>query len=425
MNDVISQLKNNNKLINIIRCYPQISKAALAVYLKVSWPTVSTNIEVLRKSNILSASSPLLINPDFAHMIGISVGSAQTKLTIIDMNFSPISSEKFGRVLSDLDIFCDAREYMDENRKEITNYIFFQTPDNLFELQTKLDDIIADIIKLVEKQDQFHMNIISIGIAFTGAIDNVTKKIVKSHNLEFLSDKPLNTIIYPNRLDFFDQKGINIYIDNNSNTSVVAEKYNMYNPESTNYKYRDKKNMLILYLGAGVGAGMIFNNSLYHGATNFVGELGHLELPPYPAIEFKAVESCCSCGSSECLDYRIRNDVFEMTKAEFSELTSANIKNYLMDNPKKFEIFTYYIGKVTNLLINLLNLDLIVFTGKFKEIADYMWPLLYKYINANKLSYIANECELKSSSLGPTAPSIGVAICAYFDKLGEDINWNF
>lgn len=260
MNDVISQLKNNNKLINIIRCYPQISKAALAEYLKVSWPTVSTNIEVLRKSNILSASSPLLINPDFAHMIGISVGSAQTKLTIIDMNFSPISSEKFGRVLSDLDIFCDAREYMDENRKEITNYIFFQTPDNLFELQTKLDDIIADIIKLVEKQDQFHMNIISIGIAFTGAIDNVTKKIVKSHNLEFLSDKPLNTIIYPNRLDFFGQKGINIYIDNNSNTSVVAEKYNMYNPESTNYKYRDKKNMLILYLGAGVGAGMIFNN---------------------------------------------------------------------------------------------------------------------------------------------------------------------
>ncbi|MFQ9891327.1 MAG: hypothetical protein ACLRWM_15905 [Streptococcus sp.] len=80
MNDVISQLKNNNKLINIIRCYPQISKAALAEYLKVSWPTVSTNIEVLRKSNILSASSPLLINPDFAHMIGISVGSAQKNL---------------------------------------------------------------------------------------------------------------------------------------------------------------------------------------------------------------------------------------------------------------------------------------------------------------------------------------------------------
>lgn len=425
MNDIIPQLKANNKLINIIRCHPQISKSTLAEYLKVSWPTVSSNIEALKKNDILSPSNTLLINPDFAHMIGISVGAAQTKLTIIDMNFSPIPSEKFCRILSDLNIFCDARNYMNENAKEITNYIFFQTPDNLFELQTKLDAIIADIIKLVQNQDQFHLNIISIGIAFTGAIDNVKKKIVKSHNLEYLSDKPLNTIIYPNRLDFFEQKGINIYIDNNSNTSVVAEKYNMYNPESTNYKYRDKKNMLILYLGAGVGAGMIFNNSLYHGATNFVGELGHIELPSYPGMNFKAVESSCSCGSSECLDYRIRNDVFEMTKAEFSKLNSSLIKDYLMANPEKFEIFTYYIGKITNLLINLLNLDLIVFTGKFKEIADYMWPLLYKYINDNKLSYIANACELKSSSLGPTAPSIGVAICAYFDKLEEDINWNF
>ena len=425
MNDVISQLKNNNKLINIIRCYPQISKAALAEYLKVSWPTVSTNIEVLRKSNILSASSPLLINPDFAHMIGISVGSAQTKLTIIDMNFSPISSEKFGRVLSDLDIFCDAREYMDENRKEITNYIFFQTPDNLFELQTKLDDIIADIIKLVEKQDQFHMNIISIGIAFTGAIDNVTKKIVKSHNLEFLSDKPLNTIIYPNRLDFFDQKGINIYIDNNSNASVVAEKYNMYNPDSTNYKYRNKKNMMILYLGAGTGAGLIFNNALYHGATNLAGEVGHIELPPYPNQNFKAIEPCCSCGSCECLDYRIRNDVFEMTKKEFSELSSKEIKDYLINHPEKFEIFTYYIGKIINLLVNLLNPDLIIFTGKFKEVADYMWPLLYKQIATNKLSYIANACEFKTSNLGATSPAIGIAICAYFDKIGEAIDWQF
>lgn len=75
------------------------------------------------------------------------------------------------------------------------------------------------------------------------------------------------------------------------------------------------------------------------------------------------------------------------------------------------------------MLINLLNLDLIIFTGKFREVADQMWPFLYKQINSNKLSYIANACELKSSSLGATSPSIGVAICAYFDKIKEEIEW--
>lgn len=425
MKNVISQLKSHNKLINIIRCQPQISKAALSEYLKVSWPTVSANIDTLKKNNILSVSDGLCINPDFAHMIGLSIGAAQTKLTIIDMNFSPISAELFNDLISNLNVFHNARNYMQEKGKKITNYIFFKTPNSLFELQTQLDSIIADIIKIIENQDTFKLNIISMGIAFTGAIDNVEKKIVKSHNLEYLSDKPLNTIIYPNRLDFFEKQGINIYIDNNSNTSVVAEKYNMYQPNSINYKYRNKKNILILYLGAGIGAGMIFNNSLYHGASNFVGELGHLELPAYPNTDFKAIEKSCSCGSCECLDYRIRNDVFEMTKSEFSELNSMAIKDYLIAHPDKFEIFIYYIGKITNLLINLLNLDLIIFTGKFKEIADYMWPLLYKQINSNKLSYIANACEFKSSNLGATSPAIGVAICAYYDKINEDVNWNF
>ena len=225
--------------------------------------------------------------------------------------------------------------------------------------------------------------------------------------------------------DFFEQKGINLYIDNNSNASVVAEKYNMYNPDSTNYKYRNKKNMMILYLGAGTGAGLIFNNALYHGATNLAGEVGHIELPPYPNQNFKAIEPCCSCGSCECLDYRIRNDVFEMTKKEFSELSSKEIKDYLINHPEKFEIFTYYIGKIINLLVNLLNPDLIIFTGKFKEVADYMWPLLYKQIATNKLSYIANACEFKTSNLGATSPAIGIAICAYFDKIGEAIDWQF
>ncbi|MFR3946953.1 MAG: hypothetical protein ACLTZM_07555 [Ruminococcus sp.] len=139
-------------------------------------------------------------------MVGLSVGSAQIKLSIIGMNFLPISADLFSKLIQDSNLFEEARSYMLEKNKPISNYIFFPTHDNLFELQQKLDSIIADIIKIVENQDSYHMNIISLGIAFTGAIDNVGKKIVRSHNLEYLSDRPLNTIIYPNRLDFFEQK---------------------------------------------------------------------------------------------------------------------------------------------------------------------------------------------------------------------------
>lgn len=423
MDKTTSLLKTHNKLINIIRCQPEVSKSALAESLKVSWPTVANNIEILKKMSILDISDGLCINPSYAHMIGVSIGAAQIKLSIINMNFVPIDNSIFKQLIETLELFSSARKHMENNGKEISNYIFFNTPDTLFELQTQLDAIIADIIKMISYQEQFRLNIISIGLAFTGAIDNKNKKIIKSHNLEYLTDKTLNNIIYPNRLEFFEQKNINIYVDNNSTMSVVAEKYNMYIPGNTNYKYRNKENILSIYLGTGIGAGMVFNNKLYHGAANFVGELGHIEVPIYPGLSFKTIEKCCSCGSCNCLDYRIRNDVFEMSKTEFSMLDSKAIKDFFTTHSEKFEIFLFYLGEIINLLINLLNLDLIIFTGKFKDVADQMWPLLYKHINSNKLSYIANTCELKSSNLGATSPSIGVAICAYFDKINEEIEW--
>ena len=77
MEKLISQLKAQNKLINIVRCQPKISKTALSEYLKVSWPTVSTNIEALKKSGIFDPDEGLAINGEFAYMVGLSVGSAQ------------------------------------------------------------------------------------------------------------------------------------------------------------------------------------------------------------------------------------------------------------------------------------------------------------------------------------------------------------
>ena len=116
MEKLISQLKAQNKLINIVRCQPKISKTALSEYLKVSWPTVSTNIEALKKSGIFDPDEGLAINGEFAYMVGLSVGSAQIKLSIIDMNFLPISADFFSKLIQDLNLFEEARSYMLEKK---------------------------------------------------------------------------------------------------------------------------------------------------------------------------------------------------------------------------------------------------------------------------------------------------------------------
>lgn len=426
MENTITQLKQNNRLLNIIRCNPGISKNILAEQFDVSWPTMSNTIEACRNAEILSADSSIQLNPNYAHMIGVSVGSAQIKLCIIDMNFEMITSATFKKIIKRLSIFSTATKFMEENEIPLENFACFKTASNLYNLQSQMDSIMEDITSLIENQQLFNLNIISIGVTFTGAVDNLNKKIIKSHNLDFISDKSLSNIIFPNRIDYFESKNINLYMDNNSNSSVVAEKYYLYNPLNSNYKYRTKKNVMTIYLGAGIGSGMVFNNKLYRGASNFIGELGHIDIPQFPNMVYdnkKPDDKSCSCGSENCLDFRIRTDVFEMSMEEFSLLNSVAVDEYFEKHPKKLEIMAYYIGYIINLLINILNLDLIIFTGKFRLLLNRMWLPLYRQINTNKLSYISNECTLIASNLGVTSPSIGVAICSYFDKIQEEIEW--
>lgn len=423
MDELQPLLQSHNHLINLIRCNPQISKTELSNKLKLSWPTISANVTTLKENHILDSEEGIQINPNSVHMVGLSIGAAQIKFCIIGMDFKLIDSFRFAKLVESLDLFKEGRQFMIDQHKELVNYIYFRTPADLFELQRLLDDIMEDICKIIANQRKYNLNIISFGITFTGAVDNVHQRIIKSHNLEILSDRTLSNILSPNRIDYLEQNNINIYMDNNSTSAVVAEKYSMYSPGNPNFKYKDKQNIMSIYLGAGIGAGLILNNKLYRGATNFAGEIGHIKVPKYPGLNGHPKESTCSCGSTECLDFRIRNDVFEMTKTEFSNMDSNQIDRYFFEHPDKLNIFAYYLGYVINLINNILNLDIIIFTGKFRIVFDRLWLLLSQQINNNPLFYIANECQLSSSALGATSPAIGAAICAYFDKVKIDIKW--
>lgn len=424
MSDLLNLLQSHNHLINLIRCNPQISKTELSSRLKLSWPTISTNISLLKDNSILDLSDGIQINHNAMHMIGLSIGAAQIKFCIIGLDFSPIEPSHFCNIITSLDLFKYGREYMKFQNKTLTNYIYFKTPDNLFELLSLLDSIMEDICAIIDNQHDFNLNVISFGITFTGAIDNQNQHIIKSHNLDILSGKSLRNILSPKRLDFLEQRNINIYMDNNSTSAAIAEKYNLYIPGNHNYKYRNFENIMSVYLGAGIGAGLILNNKIYRGAANFAGEIGHMKVPVFPGLKEDFKESSCSCGSTNCLDFRIRNDVFETTKAQFSSWDSEKINQYFSDHPDKLDIFAFYLGHAINQLNNILNLNMIIFTGKFHIVIDKLWLLLAQYMNANPLFYIANECQLTSSNLGATSPAIGVAICAYFDKVKAEIEWN-
>ena len=247
-----------------------------------------------------------------------------------------------------------------------------------------------------------------------------------------------------NYLDFFETKGIEITIENNSIAAGVAEKCMLYeeknldNSYNINYKYRNKQNIINIYLGAGFGLGIIQNNKLYRGSNNLSGGAGHLEVPNFlNNIETEilienqtdeqnneqSIDSNCTCGGKNCLDHRVRTDVFKSSFEDFKKWNSDDIFNYLMEHPEKKDLLGIYLGHLINLISNLLNPDLIIIGGKLYKSIDDLWGCVQLKLMENNVKYTKSNCALAKSSLGPLAPAIGAAICAFYGKYNAEIMW--
>ena len=57
---------------------------------------------------------------------------------------------------------------------------------------------------------------------------------------------------------------------------------------------RDRADMLAVWIGTGVGGGLILNGSIYHGEFGSAGEIGHTSVTPLGEEDMRTVEHRCS-----------------------------------------------------------------------------------------------------------------------------------
>ena len=363
------------------------------------------------------------LNDDFGYYIGIGVGSTQIKLVFLDFNFMPIDSF----ILTSLKEKCNVFNDLIDNEKFILGkdsnqygYFYIPTPKNGL---SKLTNIVNYIFKQLEILNEClkseNNGILGIGVSFSGAID-IKKQIIKDvPNISYIKSLNFDCIINQEHREYFNENLISITIDHNAKTTAIAEKYYLY---KNNIVSPQNKNIAILYMGFGISSGIIINSRLYRGNSNFSGEIGHI---PIPHIFQNDETECCGCGSKDCLEFRIRKDVFQKNESDFKLATTQELIDILNSNPERLELFIKYIGYAINYLTNILNIELIVFSGKLSSIYEgviefnkYFMDNMYMY----GLSYTRENCKFSFSKLGLLSSAIGAAIeSAYPDN--EEIEW--
>ena len=132
-----------------------------------------------------------------------------------------------------------------------------------------LTKVAATIQRLLTVTKNAQSRLLGIGIGVQGVIDHATNVLVVSHNKRAWQGQSLSALLE-------SKFGVPVYVENDVKTMTLGE----YLLGAS----KGKRDSVLIWVGTGLGAGIMINGHLHHGVTSSAGEIG------YNGFELSAVE---------------------------------------------------------------------------------------------------------------------------------------
>ncbi len=273
--------------------------------------------------------------------------------------------------------------------------------------------IAGAVRKLLKELGKKSKRVQGVGIGAPGTVDPETGVVLYAPNLEW-QDHPL-----AKRLS--QLLGLPVTLDNDVNGGAVGE--------HALGSGQGARNLVAIFVGTGIGGGVILENRLYHGSCGGAGEVGH--------IKIMANGPLCGCGRKGCAEGLASRTAMErdMRRAVDSgrtslvpaimagmgreRMTSRVIEEALQaGDPLMEEILDRAqncLGLLVASLVNLLDPDCVVIGG---GIADRLKDRFLEPIRATADRHILRAPHLEPVRILPSrlaghAGAVGAAVLAW------------
>ena len=152
-------------------------------------------------------------------------------------------------------------------------------------------------------------DVASVGVGVPGTVE------IRSGSINYTCNLPLRNV--PLRKLFHRYLSIPLYIENDANCAALAE--------FLVGAGRDSKRFVTITLGTGVGAGIVHNGKIYHGANGMAGEVGHM------VIQRGGLP--CPCGRHGCWEqYASATALKRMTAAALAAHSHSILAQVVAEN---------------------------------------------------------------------------------------------
>ena len=266
-------------------------------------------------------------------------------------------------------------------------------------------DIAELITKVVESSKLKKQNIVAVCLGVPGSVNSKTGIIGLAPNLGIKNYKmkaELEKLIpYP------------VLLENDVNLGALGVK---------NYGIgKSATNMLAVFVGTGIGGGVVIDKKMYRGFNFVAGEIGHM------LVQKNGPK--CGCGKKGCFEAIasrtavVNNIIYDIKKLKkksvLTDLVKSNqrIKSGSLKNAvakkdkvviKRIADSCETIGGVLASVCNLMNFDMIVLGGGVIEaLGDFMMPIIKREFQNHVFYASAKGVKIVSSKLGDDAAIYG------------------
>lgn len=250
----------------------------------------------------------------------------------------------------------------------------------------------------------------AVGIGSPGPLDPDTGYIIETGNLKFKN--------FPLGPRLGASFGCPVTLDNDVNAGTYGE-----------FKAgaaQGAQHVLGMFIGTGIGGGLVIDGALYHGFSKNAGEVGHMVI--------MADGPKCGCGRRGCLEALAsrtaiarearksvkrgqKTALTELVGKEIAEVTSGVLRDALKADDKLTKKLVRraakYIGIGVGSLVNVLGPQVVVLGGGLIEaVGKEVLEIIDHYARRTAFDFSIKDVSITPAQLGDDAGVIGAAILA-------------
>lgn len=274
------------------------------------------------------------------------------------------------------------------------------------ELFSQLVEVIQELQTHPESGDR----VAAIGVGLPGLVNTKTRRAVVLPNLPDLSGIDIDG-------ELRRVTGKPVYLDNDSNAAGYGE--------MLCGAGRESRNLLYVYIGTGVGSGLILDGKVWRGVNGYAGEFGHMTIDP-DGIE-------CACGNIGCVETvcsapnilrRMQERLYRDRTSSLSRLVIPRDREFTADDIAAaakngdelaqliMERTGMFLGVALAGVINLINVDTVIIGGTVMAAGQALLDPIIEHTRSRAFRPAFDACRIVAAELGTRSGLIGAALLA-------------